>query len=116
VNFIGGAKSRFVRPEMGNTGLRFEVRAGGDSNFKDFTLDNPPRIVLDIENVKETVKSESLSLAAGPVERVRVGRPKPGVLRVVLDVKELASYIVTRGPGSLIVTLGGNETTGQNLK
>jgi hypothetical protein len=107
-------RSQFVRPEIVDGSLRFVVHVKGSAKFKDFTLENPSRIVLDIEDAKNNIRSETLALGAGPVERVRVGQPKRGVLRVVLDVREPTRYAVTRDPDSVILTIGPVENATLN--
>jgi hypothetical protein len=107
-------RSQFVRPEIVDGSLRFVVHVKGSAKFKDFTLENPSRIVLDIEDAKNNIRSETLALGAGPVERVRVGQPKGGVLRVVLDVREPTRYAVTRDPDSVILTIGPVENATLN--
>jgi len=59
--------------------------------YSHFTVPNPERVVLDLENVEPSRVLEELAgkIAADDpyVKAVRVGRYKPGVLRVVFDLK-----------------------------
>lgn len=57
------------------------------ASHKVFTLDNPNRIVLDIEKSKLTTKLEQLDLAKSPVIRIRSGM-NGKTLRLVLDLKK----------------------------
>lgn len=56
-----------------------------------FRLDNPDRLVLDLENVEMTPALSSLTEKVGEndphVKSVRVGRFKPGTIRLVFDLK-----------------------------
>jgi N-acetylmuramoyl-L-alanine amidase len=58
------------------------------------TVKNPDRIVIDLERVALTSELEKLPTkidAADPyIQAVRIGRYKPGVLRLVLDLKTAA--------------------------
>lgn len=59
--------------------------------FKHFTVDKPERVVLDLENVELTSILSRLSAKIGAndpyIKAVRVGRFKPGVVRLVFDLK-----------------------------
>ncbi len=59
--------------------------------FKHFTIDNPERVVLDLENIELSNTLSQLSAKIGAddpyVKVVRVGRFKPGVVRLVFDLK-----------------------------
>ena len=59
--------------------------------FKQFTVDNPDRLVVDLEGVSFDSVLQSLSskvLADDPyIKAVRVGRFQPGVVRMVFDLK-----------------------------
>jgi N-acetylmuramoyl-L-alanine amidase len=59
--------------------------------YTQFTIPNPDRLVVDLENVELSKILEELSSKIGSddpyVKAVRVGRFKPGVVRVVFDLK-----------------------------
>jgi hypothetical protein len=101
-------KSRLVTPEIVNGSLCFVVHTA-TARYKPFTLENPSRIVLDVDHQKGEAKSETIALGTGPVERVRVGQPRRGIFRVVLDLREPVSYTITRDANSLILTIGPAE-------
>ncbi|MES2561400.1 MAG: N-acetylmuramoyl-L-alanine amidase [Pseudomonadota bacterium] len=56
-----------------------------------FSLDNPDRLVLDLENIEVTSALTGLAEAIGGadpyVKSVRIGRFKPGTIRLVFDLK-----------------------------
>jgi N-acetylmuramoyl-L-alanine amidase len=58
-----------------------------------FTLDNPDRLVIDLENVKVTPAlvglAEKIAESDPYVKAVRVGRFKPGTVRLVFDLKAI---------------------------
>ncbi|HZN24785.1 MAG TPA: N-acetylmuramoyl-L-alanine amidase [Burkholderiales bacterium] len=58
-----------------------------------FTLENPERVVLDLENVRVTAPLTALTEKIGEtdpyVKAVRVGRFKPGTVRLVFDLKAI---------------------------
>jgi N-acetylmuramoyl-L-alanine amidase len=57
--------------------------------YKIFRLHKPERIVLDLHGVKlRTAHLKNLAAADPVIKAVRHGKPKDGILRIVLDVKE----------------------------
>ena len=60
-----------------------------------FTISGPDRLVLDIEGVETSAALEALPALVAPddpyVSALRIGRFKPGVIRLVLDLKTQAS-------------------------
>lgn len=67
---------------------------------EDFTLQGPPRLVIDFKN-SDTKMVPYKKEYAGPVlESVRVGRPEPTTVRVVLDLEYLLPYRITRVAGT----------------
>ncbi len=78
-----------VWPAQDYTRLTLESDAPITHNL--FTIKNPERLVLDLENVELNSSLDSLSekiAASDPyIKQVRVGHFKPGVMRIVLDLK-----------------------------
>jgi outer membrane protein OmpA-like peptidoglycan-associated protein len=97
---------RAVNVRMVNGALRVIVDANGAVQFKDFTLTGPSRIVVDLIGVRSALGSKTIPVAAGPVDRVRVGEPAPGSVRIVIDVGTMTRYRVIRDGASLILIIG----------
>jgi N-acetylmuramoyl-L-alanine amidase len=51
-----------------------------------FTLSNPERVVIDLDDAQSRVDLKSFSLSEAGIQQVRTGHPKPGVFRVVFDM------------------------------
>jgi hypothetical protein len=100
---------RGVRPQADAGAVRVLVEADGAIQYEDFTLDNPPRIVVDVVGVRNGFGNGALRVGAAMVERVRVGQPRPGVVRVVLDTKGPTAYHITRKSSSLVITTGAQD-------
>jgi N-acetylmuramoyl-L-alanine amidase len=70
---------------------RITLESGAPIAHKIFTIANPHRLVLDLENVESSTALDVLSAKISPddpyVSGVRIGRFKPGVIRLVLDLK-----------------------------
>jgi len=78
-----------IWPAQDYTRLTFEAR--GPLRWNVFTVDSPDRLVLDLEGIEPNAVTEGLSgrvRSDDPwVKSIRVGRFKPGILRIVLDLK-----------------------------
>jgi type IV pilus assembly protein PilQ len=98
---------RSVRAEQISDGVRIVVETDGAAHYRDFTLDNPSRIVVDITGVRSAVGNKIVPVNTAAVNRVRVGQPSPGVVRVVLDTRGKVSYRVTREGNLLFILIGG---------
>jgi N-acetylmuramoyl-L-alanine amidase len=82
---------------------RLTLEASAPVQYKFFTIKNPERLVLDLEGVELTPALEKLAgqvSGADPyIKLVRVGRFKPGVVRLVLDMKaEVKPSVFTLQP------------------
>jgi N-acetylmuramoyl-L-alanine amidase len=78
-----------VWPAADYTRVTFESPAA--VQYKVFTLDNPERLVLDLENVDISAALSGLAEKVGSsdpyIKAVRVGRFRPGTVRLVFDLK-----------------------------
>lgn len=70
---------------------RLTLEARGPIKWNLFAIDSPDRLVLDLEGIEPNAVTEGLaSRVKGDdpwVRAIRVGRFKPGTLRIVLDLK-----------------------------
>jgi hypothetical protein len=97
---------RSVRTLAADGGLRVFVETNGEAKFQDFTLTDPSRIVVDIVDVQNRYGNKTIPVDSRMIERVRVGQPRAGVVRVVLDTNGVVSYRLMREGGSLIIEVG----------
>ncbi len=89
---VGAAPSiTSARMAPGSDGSRLTLESSVPLSFRMFTIPDPSRVVIDIESTADLKVLESLAgqvSATDPfVKAVRVGRFKPGVLRLVIDLK-----------------------------
>lgn len=80
------------------------IKTKQDPKYQSFLLTNPPRLVIDVEDVllqKQVIDISNNQL----VEKVRVGEFKPGVMRIVVDLKHSVSYKIVNNPGTLEIHL-----------
>src|SRR5262249_7272141 len=94
-----------VRSEVADGSLRVFVETDGAAKYNDFTLLDPSRVVLDVIDVRNGVRNKSISVDSAVAGRVRVGQPRPGVVRVVIDSKAKISYQVLQKGNSLIIVV-----------
>jgi type IV pilus assembly protein PilQ len=98
-----------VTAETVGDGVVVHLLADGNIQATDFLLANPPRLVIDLAGVKNSVRRRVLPVAGGLVTRVRVSQfqsaPDP-VTRVVLDLTRPAPYTVRRDGERLSVLVG----------
>ncbi len=75
-----------------------------------FSLDSPPRLVIDLHGTVASAALSPVEYESGPVARVRYGQQAGGVMRVVVDLRRSVSpsyRIVERGSGQrLLIDLG----------
>jgi type IV pilus assembly protein PilQ len=90
-----------------------EVRIAGDGElkYKAFRLENPSRLVIDLEGVKSAVAKNSVTVADDVVQRVRVAQFQPTVARVVVDLAHKAEYEIQSAGDALRVVFpsGGGQ-------
>jgi opacity protein-like surface antigen len=96
---------RSIKPETQNGTLRIVINTNVPAEFTDFSLDNPPRIVVDFAGFRNEFGAKTIQLYGMPVHRVRVGEPQPGTVRVVLDSLQAVKYTVIREGNSVVVTV-----------
>lgn len=103
----GEVKSLSVVPAAGRAEVVIAV--GGDVDVQDFTLNSPPRIVLDLKGAKLTASAKLYDkVARGGIKNVRIAQYRDDVVRVVLDLDGERQYTVTRGTDELRIAVGGN--------
>lgn len=70
---------------------RVTLESGEPLSVNSFSIRSPNRLVVDIDNIESTPALESLASrisANDPyIRQIRLGRPRPGVVRLVLDLK-----------------------------
>lgn len=77
-----------VRIASHGNGTRVVIDLDRRVSFRHVTLDQPPRLAIDLPDVDWKVPENGGFHGAGLVEGLRFGRPRPGVARIVLDVAQ----------------------------
>lgn len=101
---------KLLQDERGTRAV-LEIREPG--SFKLFSLENPRRMVLDLDRA-QLAPGFRLPPPNGVVTGVRTGKPAPGTLRIVFDIGEAvnsSSRIEREGAVSrLVVEMSGGST------
>lgn len=102
-----------VSAETVGDGVAVHLLADGNIQATDFLLANPPRLVIDLAGVRNSVRRRVLPVAGGLVTRVRVSQfrsaPDP-VTRIVLDLARPVSYTVRTDGERLAILVGAAAT------
>ncbi len=96
--FLLGAGTAFAQAQITSTRIwpardytRVTLESKTEIRYQVFAVKDPERLVLDLEGVDYSPALAELQnkVAEGDpyIEKLRVGRNRPGVLRVVLDLK-----------------------------
>jgi type IV pilus assembly protein PilQ len=72
--------------------------------YQDFTLDAPPRIVLDLSNTTNHLpRKRFLDIERGGVRSIRTSQYRDDITRVVLDIRKTMTYSLFPGKESLTI-------------
>lgn len=84
------------------------ISADGALKYNAFRLENPSRLVIDLDGVKNAVPKSSLTVADSTVKGVRVAQFKsaPPVARVVIDLAQKTDFDIAADGDRLRVTFG----------
>ena len=95
------------------TGVSVRLAGQGQFETKAFTLENPPRIVVDLKGVVNRVARRVQPVGAAGVTRVRVAQfataPEP-VVRVVVDLDKPLPYHIEPSVDGATLRVGGEQT------
>ncbi|HEX6097761.1 MAG TPA: type IV pilus secretin PilQ [Thermoanaerobaculia bacterium] len=83
-----------------------EVRIAGDGElkYKAFRLENPSRLVIDLDGVKSTARKNNVTIQDDVVKGVRVAQFQPTVARVVVDLARKSEWHIENAGDTLRVT------------
>lgn len=90
------------------TGLTVALVSDGALEYSAFVLENPKRLVVDLNGVTNFVERQTLALDSSSVSRVRVAQfqSAPAVTRVVFDLNGPVDYRVNREANEIRVSFG----------
>jgi type IV pilus assembly protein PilQ len=96
-----------------STGVSVQLSAQGPLEAKAFSLENPPRVVVDLKGVVNRVTRRTHPVGAAGVKQVRVAQfataPEP-VVRVVVDLDQPMPFRVDSTAQGALLRVGGEPT------
>ena len=98
-----------VVPSSGKTDVVIGVNASVD--VQDFTLDSPPRVVVDLKGATLGMAHHSYDrVARGGITNIRYSQFSANVVRVVIEMDAKHPYEVKRGDREVRVAVTGGKT------
>jgi type IV pilus assembly protein PilQ len=97
-----------IRTVDDGQGTTIEVKTSRLTAYRVMRMDQPDRLVLDLEGAKNGTNYWRYASHSPLLERVRVGKFSPehgGVIRVVADLRGNPSYNVDRQPSGFLIEL-----------
>ncbi len=94
--------------------LDITILGDGKLTYRDFKIENPDRVVIDLEQVSMNLANQNYEVNNPYVERVRTGQFQTvpdKIGRVVFDMKQSCPYEVSRVENSLKIRFGLKEET-----
>ena len=96
-----------------STGVSVQLNGRGPLEARAFTLENPPRVVVDLKGVVNRVSRRVHPVGTAGVKQVRVAQfatsPEP-VVRVVVDLDQQLPYRVDPTSQGALLRVGGEPT------
>jgi len=78
----------------------------GQAEYRDFTMDGPSRLVVDLMNARHALPKENyLDLNRGGVRSIRTSQYSENIVRVVIELDQVVGYQMLPGDGELRVVL-----------
>jgi type IV pilus assembly protein PilQ len=88
------------------------IEVDGPVTYRDFRLDAPARIVLDLTGARHALGAERFAgIDRGGVRGIRVSQHQPEVVRVVIDVERLVDYRVDADGRRVRIVFGNPDET-----
>ena len=111
VHQTGGAlpRARLVQQIAANASdgsVDVRISADGSLKYKAFRLEQPSRLVIDLDGVKNAAKKSAVMIDDEVVKRVRIAQYQPTVARVVIDLAHKTEYTINNDGDELRVSFG----------
>ena len=97
---------RDIKARTANGAVEVSITADGALKYKTFKLENPARLVIDLDGVKNAVRNTNVAVNDDVVKRVRVAQFNPTTARVVIDLARKAEYSIDTDGDQLFVAFG----------
>ena len=93
-----------IIPNLDQTEIHIAV--DGSVSFREFSLESPARIVVDLLNARHALSQEDfLDIDRGGVLSVRTSQYSEDIVRVVVDLDAMTEYTVEQSNGAVRISL-----------
>ncbi len=107
---IGGPVTE-VAIAPAETGTNVFISMDGKVEYRDFTMEGPNRLVLDLIGARHALPRDEYSeINRGGIRSVRTSQYSDDVVRIVLELDDPMGYAVLPHPGGLRISLGEEAT------
>ncbi|HMF07520.1 MAG TPA: AMIN domain-containing protein, partial [Thermoanaerobaculia bacterium] len=103
-----------VRVASAHGELTVSLLGDGALQARDFTLENPPRIVIDLPGIKNEVRKRVIPASGGQVSRIRISQFQTSpdlVTRVVIDLTRPTPHAVQADGERVAIVVGRTGAT-----
>jgi type IV pilus assembly protein PilQ len=99
-----------VRLVPSGGGPELTIELTGTAGYSDFALDDPSRIVIDVDGASEGLPQARYVVSRGGVAAIRFSQLSPGVVRIVVDLERAARYSVATVTEGIVLRLISGDT------
>ena len=105
---VGAVTALSVLPGDGSADV--VISLSGQVTVQDFTVTNPPRIVLDLSGARLTRLERSYDRQSrGGISNIRMSQYKPDVVRIVIDLDASHTYRMSRSAAEIRVSIATTQ-------
>jgi type IV pilus assembly protein PilQ len=97
---------RDIGAKSADGAVEVRIAADGALKYKAFRLEQPSRLVIDLDGVKNVSKKSAVTVDDELVKGVRVAQFQPTVARVVIDLAHKSEYTINQNGEELLVAFG----------
>src|SRR5439155_5548907 len=81
-------------------------------DVQDFTLDAPPRVVVDLNGATLDISHRNYDrVSRGGITNIRYSQYRPNIVRVVIEMDAKHPYKIARSNGEIRISVSGGKTT-----
>lgn len=111
-SWAAGVKLADIQLVADNLGKSIVLTTTGNVNYKWFSLANPHRLIVDLDDTHPQANLAKLNFSNTPIKSVRSGIQKNRVLRLVFDLNyaikpQVASQLLQDGSKKIMIALEG---------
>ena len=102
---------RSISADAAGGSVEVRISADGSLKYKAFRLEQPSRLVIDLDGVKNAAPKNAVTIDDDVVKGVRVAQFQPTVARVVIDLAHKTEYTINADGDELRVSFAGGRAS-----